>query len=1113
MAASTRPTIRASADGLRRIAVIKKKKGWTNQELVDRWTNKELVNNGKRYFSRSALDRFLAGKTPISQPIFVAICQAFGIDDWEAIADLSSDTLQAQLPSFSNYNQQTWAGRDALVSNLLLKLQGQIRLLWLTGMSGIGKTALGECLASQAWESNPSFQWVYLEILEGPSKDFASVAEKWLAKLGEHKLSPADLNNPEQLATLLLQKLQSQPYWIQMDALERLLNPEQPAEFVDGYWITFFQRCLTESHFVSRLVLTAQSLPAALVEFGDNYSNTWLDVRLDGLSEVDQRLDFFAKRGVVVEEANREILTRIAAIYEGHPLVLKVIAEDILKKYAGDAFLYWQGNQREFEQVSRELQNAQLDETEYNDALNRRVRERIRKSLEQLPADALKLLCCSAVFRRPVPKKFWLAMISSGSLQDGKAKLTPRQQNAIYWVLLDWALIEEEAPNIRQHNLIRTIAFDLLKTDISTWEKAERKAADQWLTAYQPAPDAPNLEKVRGYLEAFYHFCEVKDDEAAWEVIETRLDTPTKHFLTSQLFVWGYFQEQIHVYESFLEVVRPTKNSHKEGIVMNMLGIAFTQFGKHTQAIKCHQKALNIFHKVRNHQIKVTTLVNLGLAYKMQGNIIQALKIDQQALHIVSRIDNRHKEREVLTRIGSDYFDIGDYQRSLNFHQQALTISSEIGNHQDEDEDRMNCQKALAKLGNTALAIEHFQKALNIARKKGDKQGEVISLEALGVIFTDINLQNYDQAFEYYRQVLVIVHDSGERWKEANTLNQMGTVSSGLGHHTQALDYHQQALSIAREIKSRPLEGMTLSNLGIVYAFLKNEMQMMKFFLESLEIFRELGNKLQEGAVWVSLGNAHDRSGDYQRSVKFHETSLEIFREISDHKQEKEALANLGNAYYGLEEYKQAISYHKQYLTLAHQVGNRQEKATALWYLGNAYQKNGEYKKAIRYHWQQLKIAHDINQLAVVIALNNLEIDYRDLKNYQKAIEYFEQYLVMAREIVDAQEAVSLKTDMRALLTKLAHYAEEFKDLQLALAKYRGIGDRANESETLHRLAKLHQQLANQQLGQVPYAIEYCQQALALAAEVGIPLAEKCRKLKEELEKQGGGNRPDLGRH
>jgi NB-ARC domain len=463
-------SIQASEIGLQLVEQARKKKGWNKKATA--WCD---TAGG---ISPSTLERFWA-KKPISQENFVAICKAVGIEAWKEIANfpdtllLSPGALTSLPPEFFAYSDETWVGREALVKDLLPKLEGQTRLLWITGISGIGKTTLGECLASKAWERDPSFQWIYMEILAGQSADFASVAADLLAKLGDRDLDPQERNNPEQLAKRLLQKMQSHSYWIQLDSLERLLQPEQPTEFVDASWKTFLEICLTEANLASRLVLTAQAFPTVLVEFSDRYPHTWAEIRLRGLSQVDKQLEFFAKRGIMVAPNNQDIFTAIAKTYEGHPLVLKVIAEDILQEFAGDVDRYWKIYQPEFEQVSRELQATRLDEAEYNEVIDRRVRERIKRSLEQLPADALDLLCRSAVFRRPVPKKFWLAMIGEFSTQ---------QQKAAYNFLSDRALTEREDIHIRQHNLIRSVAYDLLKANGDTWFHAERQAAHLWLT-------------------------------------------------------------------------------------------------------------------------------------------------------------------------------------------------------------------------------------------------------------------------------------------------------------------------------------------------------------------------------------------------------------------------------------------------------------------------------------------------------------------------------------------------------------------------------------------------------------------------------------------------------
>jgi tetratricopeptide (TPR) repeat protein len=668
---------------------------------------------------------------------------------------LKSGDMVMKPPMLSTYNPQTWVGRESIVEELLPKLQGQTRLLWIKGISGIGKTTLGECLASQAWEKERSFEWIYLEILEGQSPDFASVAAELLAKLGDRELDPQERNNPDRLAKRLLQKLQSHPYWIQMDSLERLLNPEQPNQFVDAYWATFFQRFLTDSNVFSRLVLTAQALPTALVEFDDRYPNTWAEYRLNGLLQLEQ-LEFFAKRGVIVEPSNQDILTRIAKIYEGHPLVLKVIAEDILQEFAGNVSGYWQLYQPEFEQVARELQATRLDETEYNEALDRKVRERIKKSLEQLPADALDLLCRSAVFRRPVPKKFWLAMIGDRSSQ---------QQKVAYRVLGDRSLIEKEGTDIRQHNLIRAIAYDLLRADIPIWHHAEHQAAHLWLNFYQPALDAPNLETLRGYLEAFDHFYEMEAWIEAKKIPFLFLNQSNNIELHSQLFIWNYYQELFSLYNKLLNISHKISDRRLEGIASSNLGNIYLSIGNYTEAIKYHWNNLIIALEFNAFEAVGHALVNLGLAYYYLDDLSLAFDLFKQNLNLAKNIGDQRGEIASLGSLALIYHRQANYLKVIEYAQKVSEVQSRMKNYGKQGIDDWHQEINLANLGN-----------------------------ALG------KLKRYPEAFKVLDESLKISKNIGDREGESHTLRILAELHQDLGEVELARQYCQQALSLATEL-------------------------------------------------------------------------------------------------------------------------------------------------------------------------------------------------------------------------------------------------------------------------------------------------------------------------
>ncbi|WP_026736044.1 hypothetical protein [Fischerella sp. PCC 9605] len=79
-------SIRASEQGLQIVDQARRKKGWTKTE--EAWYGLALT-------SKATLKRFWL-REPIQQEIFMAICKAVGIDDWEAIADFSSQSSEGK---------------------------------------------------------------------------------------------------------------------------------------------------------------------------------------------------------------------------------------------------------------------------------------------------------------------------------------------------------------------------------------------------------------------------------------------------------------------------------------------------------------------------------------------------------------------------------------------------------------------------------------------------------------------------------------------------------------------------------------------------------------------------------------------------------------------------------------------------------------------------------------------------------------------------------------------------------------------------------------------------------------------------------------------------------
>ena len=78
-------------------------------------------------------------------------------------------------------------------------------------------------------------------------------------------------------------------------------------------------------------------------------------------------------------------------------------------------------------------------------------------------------------------------------------------------------------------------------------------------------------------------------------------------------------------------------------------------------------------------------------------------------------------------------------------------------------------------------------------------------------------------------------------------------------------------------------------------------------------------------------------------------------------------------------------------------IGDRAGEGKGYGNLGIAYESLGDYQKAIEYHEKRLKVAKEIGDRAGEGAgYGNLGNAYQSLGDYQKAIEYHENHLEIA---------------------------------------------------------------------------------------------------------------------
>jgi tetratricopeptide (TPR) repeat protein len=271
------------------------------------------------------------------------------------------------------------------------------------------------------------------------------------------------------------------------------------------------------------------------------------------------------------------------------------------------------------------------------------------------------------------------------------------------------------------------------------------------------------------------------------------------------------------------------------------------------------------------------------------------------------------------------------------------------------------------------------------------------------------------------------------------------------------------------------------------------------FLLEKLNGKRQFGfQPVVLEYVRYKAGNQtepHEQAINYYRSIAKQppwatkddvKEYLEIFHhfyQLQDYNSSFRALRFCNNFLTLRGYYADQVELYRQLVSKWQEIGDRENwnYRASLTSLGNAYDSLGQYQRAIEFHQQSLDIAREIgDRYTESTSLMNLGLVYLDQGEYPQAIEFFQQSLAISREIGDRNSQSLSLMNLGNAYNSLGEYQRAIEFCQQSLDISREIGDRNSEGNSLMNLG-----VAYYSLGQYQWAIEFFQQSLDISREIG----------------------------
>ena len=237
--------------------------------------------------------------------------------------------------------------------------------------------------------------------------------------------------------------------------------------------------------------------------------------------------------------------------------------------------------------------------------------------------------------------------------------------------------------------------------------------------------------------------------------------------------------------------------------------------------------------------------------------------------------------------------------------------------------------------------------------------------------------------------------------------------------------------------------GIANTNFGIISRMNGNLDKAFNHYLLSSSIYRDLNKEIDEGRSYNNIGNLLYQKGNYQKAIEYYLKAKKIFDKSDKLKQAASSTSNLASIYFQLDDFEKSLEYYNECLEIDIKLNDQNGIASSYYNIGNIYREKKYISIALEFYFKSKDLFDQLknNNHKTILAIGEI---YFELKDYEKALEYFNLELTTKKELDNSQ-------GISAALNRIGNVYFQLKEYKKAEDFFLKSMEIADRSELIHQ--------------------------------------------------------------